>query len=523
MKKVQVIPATLRSYTKKLMDSQKKRRVAGYARVSTDHDEQLTSYEAQVDYYTRYIQSRNDWEFVGMYTDEGISATNTKHRKGFKRMIDDAMDGKIDLIITKSVSRFARNTVDSLTTVRKLKDKGIEIYFEKENIWTLDAKGELLITIMSSLAQEESRSISENVTWGHRKRFADGKVSLAFSHFLGYDRGMDGNLIVNKKQAEIVKLIYRLYLSGYTFHSIAKELTERKIPTPAGCKIWRANTIRSILMNEKYKGDALLQKKITVDFLTKETKKNEGEVPQYYVEHNHEAIISPQVFDWVQEEIKRRRKGKKRYSGVSIFSSKIKCGQCGGWYGAKVWHSTDKYRRTIYRCNDKFKRHCQTSHLTENEIKGAFIRAVNQLIENKEDILSNITMLKKRLTDIASLEKERDALELDLNMLTDQVQQLIAENAQVAQDQDEYGRKYNGLVSRYEETKKKYDQVCDAIQQCVDRYWKLDNFMKNLQKQNLVYEFDERLWCSLVDFIIVYSKVKIQIVFKNGTKIHVGM
>ncbi|WP_298637201.1 recombinase family protein [uncultured Megasphaera sp.] len=523
MKKVQVIPATLRSYTKKLMDSQKKRRVAGYARVSTDHDEQLTSYEAQVDYYTRYIQSRNDWEFVGMYTDEGISATNTKHRKGFKRMIDDAMDGKIDLIITKSVSRFARNTVDSLTTVRKLKDKGIEIYFEKENIWTLDAKGELLITIMSSLAQEESRSISENVTWGHRKRFADGKVSLAFSHFLGYDRGMDGNLIVNKKQAEIVKLIYRLYLSGYTFHSIAKELTERKIPTPAGCKIWRANTIRSILMNEKYKGDALLQKKITVDFLTKETKKNEGEVPQYYVEHNHEAIISPQVFDWVQEEIKRRRKGKKRYSGVSIFSSKIKCGQCGGWYGAKVWHSTDKYRRTIYRCNDKFKRHCQTPHLTENEIKGAFIRAVNQLIENKEDILSNITMLKKRLTDIASLEKERDALELDLNMLTDQVQQLIAENAQVAQDQDEYGRKYNGLVSRYEETKKKYDQVCDAIQQCVDRYWKLDNFMKNLQKQNLVYEFDERLWCSLVDFIIVYSKVKIQIVFKNGTKIHVGM
>lgn len=181
-------------------------------------------------------------------------------------MIDDAMDGKIDLIITKSVSRFARNTVDSLTTVRKLKDKGIEIYFEKENIWTLDAKGELLITIMSSLAQEESRSISENVTWGHRKRFADGKVSLAFSHFLGYDRGMDGNLIVNKKQAEIVKLIYRLYLSGYTFHSIAKELTERKIPTPAGCKIWRANTIRSILMNEKYKGDALLQKKSRLIF-----------------------------------------------------------------------------------------------------------------------------------------------------------------------------------------------------------------------------------------------------------------
>ena len=519
MKKVQVIPATLRSYTKKLMDSQKKRRVAGYARVSTDHDEQLTSYEAQVDYYTRYIQSRNNWEFVGMYTDEGISATNTKHRKGFKRMIDDAMDGKIDLIITKSVSRFARNTVDSLTTVRKLKDKGIEIYFEKENIWTLDAKGELLITIMSSLAQEESRSISENVTWGHRKRFADGKVSLAFSHFLGYDRGMDGNLIVNKKQAEIVKLIYRLYLSGYTFHSIAKELTERKIPTPAGCKIWRANTIRSILMNEKYKGDALLQKKITVDFLTKETKKNEGEVPQYYVEHNHEAIISPQVFDWVQEEIKRRRKGKKRYSGVSIFSSKIKCGQCGGWYGAKVWHSTDKYRRTIYRCNDKFKRHCQTPHLTEDDIKEAFVRAANRLIENKAEIIDNVTLLKERLTDTEALEEERDKLSTDLNLLADKIQQLIAENARVAQNQDDYDRNYNELVSRYEAAKTQYDKTCEAIQYRKARSRQMDSFIKELRNQDLIKEFDARLWGSLVDFITVYSKDDIRVTFKDGTEI----
>ena len=515
-KTVRAIPATISRFTAAPINSRKKRKVAGYARVSTDHDDQISSYEAQVDYYTNYIKGRDDWEFVGIYTDEGISATNTRHRDGFKRMVRDAMDGKIDLIVTKSVSRFARNTVDSLTTVRKLKDKGIEIYFEKENIWTLDAKGELLITIMSSLAQEESRSISENVTWGHRKRFADGKVCVPYRHFLGYDKGPDGNLTVNKEQARTVKLIYRLFLDGYTFHSIARELTARGLETPAKKKRWYPRTVESILTNEKYKGDALLQKRFTVNFLTKETKANEGEVPQYYVEHNHEAIISPQVFDWVQEEIKRRRKGKKRYSGVSIFSSKIKCGQCGGWYGAKVWHSTDKYRRTIYRCNDKFKRHCQTPHLTENEIKGAFIRAVNQLIENKEDILSNITMLKKRLTDTASLEKERDALELDLNMLTDQVQQLIAENAQVAQDQDEYGRKYNGLVSRYEETKKKYDQVCDAIQYRKARSRQMDSFIKELRNQELIKEFDARLWSSLVDFITVYSKDDIRVTFKNG-------
>lgn len=198
-KTVRAIPATINRYTAAPINSRKKRGVAGYARVSTDHDDQVTGYAAQVDYYTNYIKERNDWEFVGIYTDEGISATNTRHRDGFKRMVRDAMDGKIDLIVTKSVSRFARNTVDSLTTVRKLKDKGIEIYFEKENIWTLDAKGELLITIMSSLAQEESRNISENVTWGHRKRFTDGKVSVPYRHFGGYDKGPDGNLAVNRE------------------------------------------------------------------------------------------------------------------------------------------------------------------------------------------------------------------------------------------------------------------------------------------------------------------------------------
>ena len=189
MPNVTVIPATRNLHTGIRNDAVAKRKTAGYARVSTDSEEQLTSYEAQVDYYTNYIKSRSEWEFVDVYTDEGISATDTRHRSGFNKMVQDALDGKIDLIVTKSVSRFARNTVDSLTTVRKLKEKGVEVYFQKENIYTLDSKGELLITIMSSLAQEESRSISENVTWGKRKRFADGKVSLAYSSFLGYRKG----------------------------------------------------------------------------------------------------------------------------------------------------------------------------------------------------------------------------------------------------------------------------------------------------------------------------------------------
>ena len=234
MPKVTKIPATLARYTAMPISAPRKRRVAAYARVSTDHEEQLTSYEAQVDYYTNFIKGHADWEFCGVYTDEGITGTSIKHREGFKQMVQDALDGKIDLIVTKSVSRFARNTVDSLTTIRNLKEKGVECFFEKENIWTFDGKGELLITIMSSLAQEESRSISENTTWGQRKRFADGKASVAYKRFLGYDRGPNGGFVVNPEQAKTVKLIYKLFLDGLTCHAIAKELTERNLPTPGG-------------------------------------------------------------------------------------------------------------------------------------------------------------------------------------------------------------------------------------------------------------------------------------------------
>ena len=209
--------------------------------------------------------------------------------------------------MTKSVSRFARNTVDSLTTIRKLKEHGTEVYFEKENIWTFDSKGELLLTIMSSLAQEESRSISENCTWGQRKRFADGKVTVPFSRFLGYDRGEDGNLVVNPEQAVTVKRIYSLFLQGKTPHGICQILMDDGIPSPSGKKKWNQSTVKSILMNEKYKGCALLQKGYTEDYLTKKRVKNDGAVPQYYVEESHPYIIEPEVFDRVQDLIELRK------------------------------------------------------------------------------------------------------------------------------------------------------------------------------------------------------------------------
>ena len=290
---VTVIPPSINPMTHLTDTPLYKLRVAAYARVSTDSDEQFTSYEAQIDYYTQYIQRNQEWTFVKVYTDEGISGTNTKHRAGFNEMIEDALAGKIDLIVTKSVSRFARNTVDSLVTIRKLKEKGVQVYFEKENIYTFDGKGELLLTIMSSLAQEESRSISENVTWGQRKRFADGKVNLPYKQFLGYRKGADGFPEVVPEEAVIVRRIYTRFMEGLTPGAIAKELTADGIPTPSRKQRWQTSTVESILQNEKYKGAALLQKCFTVDFLTKKRKVNEGEVPQYYVEHSHEPIITP--------------------------------------------------------------------------------------------------------------------------------------------------------------------------------------------------------------------------------------
>ena len=520
---VTTIPATMTRFTNTPLVSMKKRRTAGYARVSTDHEEQQSSYEAQVDYYTHYIKSRDDWEFVKIYTDEGISATNTKHREGFNSMIKDALDGKIDLIITKSVSRFARNTVDSLTTVRKLKDKGIEIYFEKENIWTLDSKGELLISIMSSLAQEESRSISENTTWGQRKRFADGKATVPFKRFLGYDRGEDGNLVINPEQAKTVQLIYKLFLTGLSFMGIAKELMKRGIKSPGGKDKWNPSVIQSILTNEKMKGDALLQKKFTVDFLTKKMVKNEGQIPQYYVTGSHEAIIDPATFDIVQTEIARRKSGGKHYSGVTIFSNRIKCGECGHFFGSKVWHSTDKYRRVIYQCNSKFKQKCSTPHITEEEIKTAFVTAFNQLYDGKATILENLRLVQEHVCDTKSLEAEQRKLADEMQVLVEMVENCIGENARIAQNQEEYQKRYNELVSRYDAVKEKHDATAEAINAKRVKAETLDAFAKALRsRESALTDFDEGLWGTLVDFMTVYGKGDIGVTFRDGTEIRIG-
>ena len=522
-KSVITIPATRNKYTAAPIGAREKRKVAAYARVSTDHEEQQSSYEAQVDYYTNYIKSRDDWEFVSVYADEGITGCNTKKRDGFNRMVEDALNGRIDLIITKSVSRFARNTVDSLTTIRKLKEHGTECYFEKENIWTFDGKGELLLTIMSSLAQEESRSISENCTWGQRKRFADGKVTVPFKRFLGYDRGEDGNLIVNEEQAKIVRRIYGMFLQGRSPYTIAKVLTSECVLTPGGKKKWRASTVKSILTNEKYKGDALLQKVYTVDFLTKKKVINDGQVPQYYVEGNHPAIIEPGVFDRVQKLMSLRHPGQNRSSCINPFSGRIKCGDCGGWYGSKVWHSNDKYRKVVWQCNHKFDGDCKcrTPHVTEDEIKERFIKAVNILINEKDTLIEDFTAVKDTVFDTSALVQERTELQAEINTLADLIERCIAENARIAQNQDDYQKRYESLVKRYDKAKAHLETVERSIMEKQAHREMVEQFLSGLVKQDIVTEFTDDLWFSMIDYVTVHNKDDIRFTFQNGSEIKI--
>lgn len=369
-----------------------KLRVAAYARVSTEKEEQEHSLEAQTDYFNSYIRSNPRWEFVGLYVDDGISGLSHQNRDGFNRMVADAVDGKIDLIITKSLSRFARNTVDALMTIRKLKAEGVGVFFQKEDINTLDSKGEFMLTLMSSFAEEESRSISDNVTWGKRKQFADGFYTVPFAQFLGYDRGAEKcEFVINEHEARIVRFIYMLALEYYSPNSISKLLMELEIPSPSGKTVWQTSTVESILANEKYKGDARLQKKFTVDFRTKKCKINEGELPQYYVTGGHPPIIAPETWDAVQQiSLPEGQRLTRRYP----MSGKLVCGECGGRYGMILWHSTT-YRNYVWEClpQKQGKTRCRCSHIYAEEMESATATALQRLYMRNKRIVELCTEL----------------------------------------------------------------------------------------------------------------------------------
>lgn len=382
-----------------------KRRTAAYVRVSTSSEEQLNSYEAQKDYFPKFIASHPNWEYVGLYCDEGLSGTSSNRRPEFNRMIADALDGQIDLIVTKSISRFARNTVDTLTAVRQLKEAGCEVWFEKENLYSLDSKGEFILTLLSSMAQEESRSLSENVKWGVRKRFADGKYSLPYAQFLGYERGKDGKPKIVEEEAKIIRLIYRLFLEGDSFSGIAAYLIKQGVPTPAGKKVWQNCVTESILTNEKYYGAALLQKHFVEDYLTKKVRTNTGELPRFFIENDHEAIVSEAVFTEVQRRIETKSL---YYPLLHAFSNKLVCGECKGRYGSKLAGDYKEprpghTRYTIWYCNQRYTTpHIKRTPTMSNEVVyHLFGAAIQQLWSER---LGLQKMIKQGINTVLSSE-----------------------------------------------------------------------------------------------------------------------
>ena len=448
-KNITVIPARKRVGSTAAKEKIKKLRVDAYCRVSTETEEQNLSYEVQVAHYTEFIKKNTEWEFAGIFADDGISGTNTKKREEFNRMIEECMEGNIDLVITKSISRFARNTLDCLKYIRQLKEKYIAVYFEKENINTMDAKGEVLLTIMASLAQQESQSLSQNVKLGLQYRYQQGKVQVNHNRFMGYTKDEEGNLIIVPEEAEIIKRIYREYLEGKSLVGIGRDLEKDGILTAAGKPRWRPETIKKILLNEKYIGDALLQKTFTVDFLTKKRVKNEGHVPQYYVENSHEAIIPKELFLQAQEELHRRSniytgadKNKRIYSSKYALSTITFCGDCGDIYRRVYWNIHGR-KEFVWRCVTRIEQGpevCKNRTVKEAELYDAVMTAINRLLaggdnmirileENIHSVIGDTTEYK--ISEINALleEKQKELISLankgkDFESLADEIEEL---------------------------------------------------------------------------------------------------
>ena len=450
-RRVRIIPAKRDTDTPQ-PGKKKHQRVAAYCRVSTDSEEQITSYEAQKAYYTQKIEENPDWELAGIFADKGLSGTSMKKRENFNKMIAACKRGKIDTILTKSLSRFARNTVDCLETVRMLKAHGIGVIFEKENINTLTESSEFLITLFSGFAQAESESLSKNVTWGKQKSMEAGNVSFQYSKLLGYRRGPDGQPEVDPAEAETVRRIYRRYLDGCSLGQIKAELEADEVPTASGIQGWSYQVIRNILTNEKYMGDALLGKTYVTDCISKKVRKNRGERPQCYVEDNHPAIIPREMFYRVREEMARRASKRKvlqkhgrtergKYSAKYALSERLVCGECGSPYKRCTWARNGK-KRIVWRCvsrlefGTKYCRHSAT--MDEDRLHRAIVEAVNEFAQVKGTVTQSFLdlagmALENNSPDLLTLRQRLAEVTARQGELLDQVLEHMEDQALNAQ------------------------------------------------------------------------------------------
>ena len=532
-RKVTVIPPIAEMQGESRIDMRPKR-VAAYCRVSTDREEQEHSFETQKAMYTEMIMMKPSWQTAGIYVDEGITGTVAKKRPGFMKMIEDCRKGKIDMIVTKSVSRFSRNNLDCLMYVRELKQLGIPIIFEKEGINTIQVSSELLLTLFGALSQAESESISMNVKLGIRQSLKNGNVRFSYKTFLGYRKGADGQPEIVPEQADIVRRIYNDFLAGATYLEIAKRLTEEKVPTMGGGSRWFSERIKSILKNEKYKGDALLQKTYITDPISKRVKKNNGELPMYYVENSHPAIIERRIFDRVQEEIARRAGKKKvkqtgtktelgRYSGKYALTELLYCGECGTPYRRCTWSRNGK-KKIVWRCVSRLdygKKYCKNSPSVEesrlhNAITAAITKKANSEEINIGGIMDHIESFGSRRDTDGIIQRQRRIAEIE--KVIDDLARLNSDEAQSGELDYKFSELYAELYS-----------VKDELEEIQSGASALDGDMLNEMREvvtglkNHPVEYDDKVVRQLIDCIKVMSADMIKICFKDGTVTEVLM
>ena len=523
MPAVTVIKATRDVNTSAPLFENKKKRVAAYARVSTDQDEQFTSFESQIIYYEDLIKSNPDYEYVNVYSDEGLSGTSVKKRKGFNQMIKDAKEGKIDLILVKSISRFGRNLLDIIGYIQELKKYGVEVHFDKENLRTFDKNVDVTLAIMSAIAQEESHSISGNVKAGIRYKFARGEYAMPYGCFLGFKKGENGKPELVPEEAEIVKDIYRYFLRDkLSLYQIAMKLNAQHRFTKKGAK-WKKNSLMNILKNEKYKGDALLQKGYVKNYLDHIVVKNNGELDQYYVEKGHPQIISDEDWALAQIELKNREKLNGSFSGNSdIFLGVIVCADCGAFYGRKLWHSTDKYKHYIYQCNHKFfkgKEKCKTPNLTEDEIQEAFLKAYNQLIINREDVICLAEEVLAEMYDEDTFKARKDTLMEELNDQKSLINNLHSANAKKPMEKEVFLKKLSRYKERFSAIKAEIEKLRVEKEQAFGETVVIKQALANLKESNKISSFNEILFKTFVEKVIVEEDKTLVFKFATGQTI----
>ena len=535
---VEVIPATWNPADESVREI-RKLRVAAYCRVSTELEQQQSSYDIQIEYYTRHIMQNPNWIFAGVFADDGRSATNTFRRDDFNQLMDQCMKGKVDMVITKSISRFARNTVDCISWVRKLKEKNVAVYFEKENLNTLDDSTEMILTILSSQAQEESRAISTNVKWGYARKFEKGESTGQRSY--GFRKAPTGEMCIVEEEAAVIRNMARWFLDGDSLERIKHRLEDAGIETTTGKKTWSTGTIYNILTNEKIMGDVLLQKTFTADYLTKRRVKNSGQQKQYYVKNHHEAIIPKTVYYKIQEEIARRsslkkagtRKGK---TAQGVYSSKyaltgiMVCNECGAHYRRTTWAKNGK-KVIVWRCINRLEHGTKRCHesptLKEEVIQEAIMGKLHSLSidQEEENFLNGVKEDILRAAKVVGGACTEEEIDKTIEELRDQLMDYVGMAAREHGGENWYSDRMRKLGLQISELKRRRESIREQ-EKIRDEYEYLDQEISRIIGETggaTGAEFDNIFIRQIVREIRVISKNKLQIQLRTGMVLDVNL